>query len=108
MLSSEISTPAYLSVLGYWPLLWWAGVLEFVGGILIALGLLTRPVAFLLAGEMAVAYVRSHLPQGFWLMNEGERAALYCFIYLFLAANGGGSFSLDGLLRSRRRASLEG
>lgn len=83
---------------------WWAGILEFLGGILISLGVLTRPVAFVLAGEMAVAYFRAHLPRDFWpIMNGGELAALYCFIFLFLAANGGGSFSVDGWWRSRKR-----
>ena len=86
-------------------LIWWAGVLEVVGGTLIVLGLFTRPVAFVLAGEMAVAYFRMHAPQGFWpILNGGELAALYCFVYLFLAANGGGAFSLDGLLAARRRS----
>ncbi len=87
---------------------WWAGVLEFYGGGLILLGLWTRPVAFLLAGEMAVAFFHAHLPRG-WvpIMNGGERAVLYCWIFLFLAANGGGSFSLDGLL-ARRRAQSNG
>lgn len=83
----------------------WAGVLEFFGGILIALGLFTRPVAFVLAGEMAVAYFLAHLPRGFWpALNGGELAALYCFIFLYLAARGGGSFSLDGLWAARRRS----
>lgn len=82
-----------------------AGILEFFGGALIVLGLLTRPVAFVLAGEMAWAYFQAHLPRGFFpIMNGGELAALYCFIYLFLAANGGGDFGLDGLIRSRRAA----
>ena len=87
---------------------WFAGVLEFFGGGLILLGLWTRPVAFLLAGEMAVAYFQSHLPRG-WIpiMNQGELPILFCGIYLFLAANGGGSFSLDGLL-ARRRAKSKG
>jgi putative oxidoreductase len=82
-----------------------AGVLEFFGGALIVLGLLTRPVAFLLAGEMAVAYFRGHFPRG-WIpiMNRGELAVLYTYIFLFLAANGGGAFSLDGWLAARRRA----
>ena len=85
-------------------LVWWAGFLEVFGGILIALGVLTRPVAFVLAGEMAVAYFRSHAPRGFWpILNGGEPAALFCFIYLFLAANGGGSFSVDGLVRAWKR-----
>src|ERR671915_1206104 len=63
-----------------------AGVLEVVGGILIIIGLLTRPVAFLLSGEMAVAYFIAHFPNGFWpIENQGEPAALFSFIFLFLA-----------------------
>ncbi|MGH7504689.1 MAG: DoxX family protein [Longimicrobiales bacterium] len=81
-----------------------AGVLEFFGGILIVLGLLTRPVAFILAGEMAVAYFTAHLPRGFWQMqNGGEPPTLYAFIFLFLAAAGAGALSLDRLLSSRRK-----
>jgi len=82
-----------------------AGVLEFFGGGLVVLGLLTRPVALVLAVEMLVAYFRAHLPSG-WvpIMNHGELALLYLFVYLFLAANGGGAFSLDGWLAARRRA----
>jgi putative oxidoreductase len=86
---------------------WWAGVLEFWGGALVAFGVLTRPVALILAGEMAVAYFRAHAPRGFWpIMNGGELAALYCFIYVFLAVRGGGAFSVDGWIsavRKRRR-----
>jgi putative oxidoreductase len=75
-----------------------AGVLEVFGGLLLLLGLFTRPVAFVLAGEMAVAYFRSHAPQGFWpILNGGELAALYCFLFLYLAAVGGGPWSLDGI-----------
>lgn len=81
-----------------------AGVLELVGGLLIAIGLLTRPVAFVLAGEMAVAYFLQHASRGFWpILNRGEPAVLYCFIFLFFAAHGGGSYSLDAFLRARRR-----
>lgn len=77
-----------------------AGVLEAFGGFLLLLGLFTRPVAFLLAGEMAVAYFRSHLPQGFWpILNGGELAVLYCFLFLYFAAVGGGRWSLDALRR---------
>ena len=77
-----------------------AGILEFVGGILIVLGLFTRPVAFVLSGQMAVAYFQAHFPQSFWpIENRGELAALFSFVFLFLAANGGGAYSLDGLLR---------
>ncbi len=81
-----------------------AGVLEFFGGALIVLGLLTRPVAFLLAGEMAWAYFQAHFPRG-WvpIVNRGETVVLFCWAFLFLAANGGGSFSLDGLIAARKR-----
>lgn len=85
-------------------LLWTAGVLEFWGGALLVLGLFTRPVAFLLAGEMAVAYFLRHAPRDFFpVENGGEPAALFCFIFLYLAARGGGAFSLDGLMAARRR-----
>jgi len=81
-----------------------AGVLETLGGLLLLLGLFTRPVAFLLAGEMAVAYFLGHLPQGFWpILNRGELAALYCFLFLYFAAAGGGPWSLDALRRGSRR-----
>jgi putative oxidoreductase len=83
--------------------IWLAGVLEFFGGLLILLGLFTRPVAFVLAGEMAVAYFQAHAPQGFWpLQNRGELAALYCFLYLLFAAAGGGLYSLDAILWKKR------
>ena len=80
-----------------------AGVLESVGGLLIVLGLFTRPVAFVLAGEMAVAYFQAHAPNGFWpIMNRGELPVLFCFVFLFFAAWGGGPLSLDAW-RSRER-----
>jgi putative oxidoreductase len=79
-----------------------AGVLEAFGGALLLLGLFTRPVAFLLAGEMAVAYFMAHAPRGFWpILNGGELPALYCFLFLYLAAAGGGPWSVDAA-RSRR------
>ncbi len=80
-----------------------AGILEFVGGLLILIGLFTRPTAFILSGMMAVAYFMAHAPQGFLpLVNKGELAVLYCFVFLFLAVAGGGTWSLDNLLwRSR-------
>jgi putative oxidoreductase len=81
---------------------WVAGVLETFGGLLIVLGLFTRPVAFLLAGEMAIAYFTAHAPRSFWpVINGGEHTALYCFIYLYLFATGAGPFSLDARLRRR-------
>jgi putative oxidoreductase len=79
-----------------------AGVLELVGGALIIVGLLTRPTAFILSGEMAVAYFMSHLPNGFWpIENRGEPAALFSFIFLFLAFNGAGPLSIDAARRNR-------
>ena len=79
------------------------GVLEFFGGLAIMLGLLTRPVAFLLSGEMAVAYWQFHAPRGGWpVQNEGMPAVLFCFIFLYMAAQGGGDWSLDALLHRRR------
>ena len=75
-----------------------AGILEFFGGILILLGLWTRHVAFLLAGEMAVVFWWRHSPNAFWpIQNRGELPVLFCFIFLFLVAAGPGRFSLDGL-----------
>ena len=75
-----------------------AGMLEVFGGALLLLGLLTRPVAFLLCGEMAVAYFLRHAPQGFWpVLNGGELAVLYCFLFLFFVVAGPGVWSLDAL-----------
>ena len=79
-----------------------SGALELVGGLLVLTGLFTRPAAFILSGELAVAYFMAHAPQGFWpLLNKGELAALYSFVFLYLAVAGGGAWSLDGLLRRR-------
>lgn len=78
------------------------GILEFFGGLLLLVGLFTRPVAFILSGLMAVAYFMEHAPQGFWpLQNKGELAVLYCFVFLYLSVAGGGEWSLDRLLRRR-------
>lgn len=75
-----------------------AGVIEFVGGVLIAIGLFTSPVAFLASGEMAVAYFQAHAPRGFWpIQNGGEVAVLYCFIFLYFAAVGSGKLSIDSI-----------
>ena len=74
------------------------GLLELVGGLLLALGLFTRPVAFILAGDMAVAYFMAHAPRGFFpLLNGGELAIVYCFVFLYLWVAGGGEWSLDRL-----------
>ena len=83
--------------------IWVSGFLEVFGGLLIMVGLFTRPVAFILAGEMAVAYFWRHAPQGFWPgSNRGELAALYCFVFLYLATAGGGPRSGDEWLRRER------
>jgi putative oxidoreductase len=84
-----------------WSQTWIGGALEFYGGLLVLLGLFTRPVAFILSGEMAVAYWQFHFkPEAFWpIQNKGEPAVLLCFIFLFIAAYGGGQWSLDGLVR---------
>ena len=75
-----------------------AGALEAIGGPLALIGLFTRPVAFLLAGEMAVAYFMGHAPQGFWtVINQGTPAVLYCFIWLYISSAGAGPWSLDAL-----------
>ena len=80
-----------------------AGIVEFGGGFLIALGLFARVAAFLASGEMAVAYFKVHAPRGFWpILNGGERAVFYCFFFLFVAAYGAGPLSLDRLLRRKR------
>ena len=75
-----------------------------IGGLAILLGLFTRPVAFVLSGEMAVAYWQFHAPKGGWpLQNEGVPAVLLCFIFLYFAAAGGGEWSLDALIRRKRQ-----
>lgn len=84
-------------------LVWFAGALEFWGGLLILLGLFTQPVAFLLSGEMAVAYFIGHFPQGFWpIQSHGEPAVLFCFIFLFFSAHGGGAWSVDSVWKRRK------
>jgi putative oxidoreductase len=78
------------------------GILEFFGGIAILLGFFTRPVAFILSGMMAVAYWQFHAPSGPWpVLNQGVPAILFCFIFLYMAAKGGGDWSLDALIRRK-------
>ena len=88
------ATAPLLSMMGL------AGVLEFFGGLAILLGLFTRPAAFILSGQMAFAYFMSHAPMGLWpIHNHGEHATLYAFIFLFLAASGGGKFNIGSLIQ---------
>ena len=85
-----------------------AGVLEFVGGLLLIAGLFTRPVAFLLAGEMVVAFLTAHLPQGGWpIQNGGELPLLYALVFAFLLGNGAGPLSVDVRLGGARRGRTE-
>jgi putative oxidoreductase len=85
------------------------GILEFFGGLAIMLGLCTRPVAFVLSGEMAVAYWQFHAPHGGWpVQNHGVAAVLFCFIFLYMAAHGSGEWSLDALIRRKRGATSAG
>lgn len=80
-------------------LMWFAGVLETFGGALLALGLCTRPVAFVLSGMMAVAYWMAHAPQSFYpIQNGGDAAILFCFAFLYIAAAGSGPWALDRLI----------
>ena len=91
--------PALMSQMGI------GAILEFFGGTAVLLGLFTRPVAFILSGEMAVAYWQFHAPKGAWpIQNHGEPAVLLCFIFLCIASQGGGDWSLDALLRRNRGA----
>jgi len=93
---SPLATPALFSTY------WFAGALELTGGALLTLGLFTRPVAFVVAGEMAFAYFISHAPHGFFpILNRGDGAILYCFVFFYLAFAGAGPLSVDALMRRR-------
>jgi putative oxidoreductase len=82
-------------------LMWWVGLIELVGGLLVGIGLLTSWAAFLCSGLMAFAYFIAHAPQGFFpIVNKGELAVLYCFVFLYIAARGSGPLGIDA---SRRR-----
>lgn len=80
-----------------------AGMFELIGGALIVLGLFTRPVAFVLSGEMASAYFIEHFPLSFFpVINHGDLAVALCFVFLYLACAGGGPYSLDAVLRGKK------
>jgi putative oxidoreductase len=82
------------------PLIVAAGVIELACGVLVAIGLLTRPAAFIASGEMAVAYFKAHAFKGLWpIQNKGEAAVIFCFLFLFIAAHGAGRYSIDALVR---------
>lgn len=85
-------------------LIWFAGILQLAGGLSLTLGLFTRPVAFVLSGHLAVAYFLAHAPKGFWpILNGGELAALYSFVFLYLASVEPGAFSLDSVIAKANR-----
>ena len=87
-------------------LAWFAAVLETFGGFLILVGLFTRPVAFILSGEMAFAYFIGHAPSGLWpVLNQGHPAILFCFVFLYFSSAGGGPWSLDAGMRRNRSTS---
>jgi len=93
-LSPDGSTVEPMSLMGF------AGALEMVGGALLFIGLFTRPVAFILSGEMAFAYFMGHASQGFWpVLNQGTPAILFCFLFLYFSSAGPGAFSISSLAR---------
>jgi len=102
-LSRLLGFPSPLPTPPVFTLYWFAGAIELLGGVLVTLGLFTRPAAFIMSGEMAFAYFLSHAPRGFFpILNSGDGAILYCFIFLYLAIAGGGPLSLDALLWRKR------
>jgi putative oxidoreductase len=93
-LSPDGSTVEPMSLMGF------AGALEMIGGALLFVGLFTRPVAFILSGEMAFAYFMGHASQGFWpVLNQGTPAILFCFLFLYFSAAGSGAFALSTAVR---------
>jgi len=93
---SPLPTPALFSMY------WFAGAIELIGGLLLAAGLFSRVCAFIMSGEMAFAYFLSHAPHGFYpILNRGDGAILYCFIFFYIAFAGAGPWSLDAVLWGR-------
>ncbi len=92
-----------------WTLFWVAGMLELIGGLLLLVGLFSRPVALLLSGEMAIAYWMVHAPEGAYpILNGGESAVLFCFVFFYIAFAGPGPWSIDAKVRSKKLADGEG
>jgi putative oxidoreductase len=107
-----LSFPSFPDAPPGWPefmsLSWFAGVIELIGGTLIALGFMTRVAAFICSGQMAVAYFYAHAPNSFFpLINNGDAAILYCFVFLYLAAAGPGPWSIDAMLRAPMSATAK-
>jgi putative oxidoreductase len=94
---SPLPTPAVFTTY------WFAGAIELAGGVLVLIGLFTRPAAFIMSGEMAFAYFLSHAPHGFFpILNRGDGAILFCFVFLYIAFAGAGPWSLDAAIGRRR------
>ena len=92
---SQVSNPVLLA----------AGIIELAGGGLVAIGLWTRYVAFIASGEMAVGYFMAHAAKGFWpIINKGELAVLYCFVFLYIASRGSGALSVEAMAKKKKRA----
>jgi len=92
-----------------WSLLWVAGMIELIGSFLLLVGLFSRPVALLLSGEMAVGYFMVHAPQSTYpMLNGGESAVLFCFIFLYIAFEGAGPWSVDAILKRKRAEAGDG
>jgi putative oxidoreductase len=88
---------------------WFSGIIEFAGGIFLLVGLFTRATAFVIAVEMAIAYILVHIPRGPWpLVNRGELAVVYCFVLLYISSVGGGPISLDHLMAERHKGRVDG
>jgi putative oxidoreductase len=86
------------------PMLFAAGIIEFVGGVLVAIGLWTSYAAFIASGEMAVAYFIAHATKGFWpILNKGELAVLYSFVFLYIASRGSGILSVEAVAKKKKR-----
>jgi putative oxidoreductase len=92
---SQVSNPVLLA----------AGIIEFVGGVVVAIGFWTSYAAFIASGEMAVAYFMAHVAKGFWpIQNKGELAVLYCFVFLYIASRGSGVLSVEAVAKKKKRA----
>jgi putative oxidoreductase len=103
-----IGMPPAAGSLHLWSEVGIAGILETFGGALLLLGLFTRPVAFVLSGEMAVAYFQFHFPQDFWtIVNGGQAAVFYCFAWLYFSAAGGGPWSVDAVIEKKSHTGTE-
>ncbi len=104
-LSKVFGFPSPMAPPPLWTMEWFSGVIEFAGGVLLTLGLFTRPAALIMSGEMAVGYFMFHAPRSFFpALNGGDPAILYCFVFLYLVFAGAGPWSLDAVWLRKRRS----